>query len=199
LPLHAGAFPLTELQHLDRTPYTAEQLAWLRGVTAWFPKVWHETSKKCVELRSSPGRFRETYALTIDGVCWMTAAPPDLLDHRVVLDDAFGDVVLTGLGMGVALVFADRNQRVKSVTVVERDQRVADLVLPMVTPHLRRLAPTLVMADADAYDPKRRFDFAFLDHAYEDVSTETIARFCEFTSAVVSWWDERQEVEASWR
>lgn len=129
----------------------------------------------------------------------MNSNPIDLLDHRRILDEASGDVLLTGLGLGLGVLFANANPLVESITVIERDERVARLVWPMVARRLKTRC-WFVLADADTYDySSENYSFAYVDHAAEAPPAETVAKIAASSETVVVWWEEVHEVLASWQ
>lgn len=185
--------------HLDLTPYTPEQLEWLPRAYELVSGAWSEVSSDGLELRCAPGRFGDVWSLCLDGFNWMNTNPVDLLDHRKVLEEASGDVLLTGLGLGVGVLFASANPAVTSITVIESDRRVDKHVWPQLA---RRLGKPggIVITDADTHDySKHRYDFAFVDHTREAPPLDTLVRIGMASNRVVVWWDEVQEVLASWR
>lgn len=188
-----------ERAYLDATPYTPGQLSWLPQAYGVVSGAWSKLAEDGLNLTSAPGRFSDVYSLTIDGFGWMNSNPIDLLDHRRILDEASGDVLLTGLGLGVGVLFANANPNVESITVLEKDERVARLIWPMVSQRLQTRC-WFVLADADEYDySPESYNFAFIDHAAEAPPVETVARIAAFSETVVVWWEEVHEVLASWQ
>jgi hypothetical protein len=156
--------------------------------------AWEEAELDGVELCKENDRF----ALYIDGFGWMTSHDPDIADHLPIADEAEGSIVLTGLGMGMGVLLAECNKSVHQVTVLERDMRVVNLIYPMLRRRLQRVHLTIIICDADEFRGFR-FDWAYLDHAKEQVPQETMARFVQGCNCVVTWWDTRQELETKWR
>jgi hypothetical protein len=187
------------LEHLDRTPFTQEQLAWLPTAYTLCAGVWRGDSRAGVTIDMTPGRFGDVHSLSIDGECWMCTNPCDMLDHKCVLDAARGRVLLTGLGLGLALVFCSANKAVRSVTVVEKDSRVVDLVWPMIRNRVRVPEVEILVADANSYDPYRRFDFAYLDHTFAEPPPEAVRHVSSMAKDVRTWWSEAQGVLATWQ
>lgn len=187
------------MEHLDRTPFTDEQLEWLPGAYAAIHGAWHPGESEGVRIKSSPGRFGDAHTLEIDGVDWMCTTPLDVLDHRCVWEHACGDVLLTGLGLGLAVIFSVRNPLVRSVTVLEEDFRVRDLVWPMLAARVDLSRVNLLSVDADVYVPDHEFDFAYIDHTYAEPGNPVRERCRHLAAEVRFWWDECAEVQASWR
>lgn len=58
---------------------------------------------------------------------WMSDTPSEIQDHLEFMDRAYGRVLITGLGLGLAPAFVGRKCCVEKVTVVEIDPEVAVL------------------------------------------------------------------------
>lgn len=174
----------------DRTPYSKDQLDFIKSVQPLLANVWSVDTFNGIELRKEKGLFT-AYSLFIDDLCWMTSNALDLLDHRSILEDAYGDVLLTGLGMGLGVIYAAENPQVTSITVIERDQRILDLIVPM----LSHLTFSVIIADADEY-AAGEYDFVFIDHAYARPDQDVIDKLSELASNSVVWFDERMKLES---
>lgn len=59
---------------------------------------------------------------------WMTDDPCEQVQMRDCLKEAHGDVLVGGLGLGIAVKILDENLNVDSITVVEKSKDVIDLV-----------------------------------------------------------------------
>lgn len=117
-----------------------------------------------------PGRYtrlgnpRET--------CFMTDTPAEMNDARELLWHAHGDILITGLGIGMVprlllredlrCTLAMTTYPVTSVTIVELEQDVINLVAPALRGDERL---EIVCADAFEWKPPegRRFDWAWHD------------------------------------
>jgi hypothetical protein len=149
--------------------------------------AWHDYCKGGVIVQDRIA----SWALWIDGFNWMNTNDVDLLDHSCILDEFGGDIVLTGLGLGLGVLFAQANQYVTSITVIEKDLRIIDAILPMIQADTEI---TVIHADADDFRYEdHQFDFAYLDHCNERAPDATIARVKETVPIVRVWFDEYQE------
>lgn len=79
----------------------------------------------------------------------MSDTDAEVRDHYEFVLRARGDVLITGLGLGMCLGAALRREQVRSVTVVEIDQDLIDLV----GPHYRSRRVQIVCADAYTWRP----------------------------------------------
>ena len=190
---------MTEQPHLDLTPYSEENLRFLREVTPWVQEVWTPLEVDGISVRLRPGRFGVITELWIDGFCWMNTNPIDLLDHRSILDFK-GSVIATGFGLGLAVVYALRNPNITRLTVVEKDERVIrHLWEGMVAQRVdHRIPVEVVHADADhlpAMFQEARFDCGFVDHAQMRPADAVVARYAAQCDRLVVWYDEVQKCQ----
>ena len=70
--------------------------------------------------------------LTIDGKVWMTDEWTYAESLKYFAKECFGDVLVAGLGLGIVIHYLSQNKNVKSITVIERDRDVIDLIKPLV-------------------------------------------------------------------
>lgn len=100
-----------------------------------------------------------------DGREWMLITPNEIETMKAPIAAAHGDVLTYGLGLGYFPFMASAKDTVKSVTVVERDERVIELfkkhILPQF-PHADKIE--IVCDDAIAFAARRpKLDFVFAD------------------------------------
>lgn len=184
-----------EFSVLDKTPYSAEQMSYLDVVLEKITFPWHPFTQDNVVITQHDGNWKIS-SLFIDGDCYMTNSAPDLLDHRRIFEEAEGDILLTGYGLGLGVILADLNPKVNTVTVVENNQTIIDMICPMVESVCSRINVEVLYLDANIWIPEKVYDFAFIDHDYQRADSERYAPFCK---TLVSWWDERQALEKTWR
>ena len=87
---------------------------------------------------------------------WMTDTPDELEDHFSFIHGAHGDVLITGLGLGVVTRGCLINENVRSVTVVEISPDVITLVAPWLrafTDSLPSKRLTVIQGDAMLWTP----------------------------------------------
>lgn len=186
---------MMEFSVLDKTPYKEDQMQYLDALLGQIVFPWHPFSQDNVEIVQHDGNWKIS-SLLIDGNCYMTNSAPDLLDHRKIFEEAEGDILLTGYGLGLGVILADLNLKVNTITVVENNQTIIDVICPMVDSVCKRIKANVLYLDANTWIPEQIYDFAFIDHDYQRADSERYTPFCK---KLVSWWDERQELEKSWR
>lgn len=187
---------LIKNQNKDLTPYTDEQVDYLVKVLNTIVFPWTHLDTKNVKIKTEHGAFGDMFTLYIDGLCYMTTSAPDLLDHRSIFEEASGNILLTGLGLGLGVLLANANKNVTSITVIENHPLVIKHITPMVRKVCKRISIKLIEHDANTWVSNQQFDFAYIDHAYERADETPYISFCK---TIVSWWDERQELEKTWR
>jgi len=103
--------------------------------------------------------------LKIDGFGWMHDIPEEWRKNRIAVDEARGDVLIVGLGLGMILHPILARPEVERVHVLELNPNVRDLVMPSLDGVPGREKLTLEMADGLAWAPeaRRRFDAIWLD------------------------------------
>lgn len=87
-----------------------------------------------------PGQYAQ---LIVNGTLMMSDTPTEQRENFKLIQMAYGDVLIAGLGLGMVLVPLLANSNVTSVTVVEIDPDVIKLVVP----HF--LGPKLKIIQAD--------------------------------------------------
>jgi len=77
-----------------------------------------------------------------------------------VIENAHGDVLIAGLGIGMVLLAIQNKPTVSSVTVVEKEQEIIDLIKPQL-PLNKKV--TIVCSDIFNYVPQQKFDTIYFD------------------------------------
>lgn len=97
-----------------------------------------------------------------DGEIIMSDTPDELRDLRNFVFIASGDILITGLGLGIMIENLLRKDTVSSVLVIEKSPDVIKLIYP----HLRGQysdKAEVINGDAFTYKTQRSFDFAWHD------------------------------------
>lgn len=109
--------------------------------------------------RIKPGTYKK---LTKNGTIIMSNTPAEIRDHSYFLHIAKGDILINGLGLGVAVKYLLGKKEVKSITVIEKSQDVIQLVAP----HLND--PRLNIIHADAFEWKSPKGMQY-DYVWHDI------------------------------
>lgn len=105
----------------------------------------------------SPGQYVQ---LVRNGVCVMSNTQMEKRTNWKFCQDAHGDILIGGLGIGMILMAIQDKEEVKSITVLEKFPEVIDLVknqLPL------NDKVTILQADVFEYKPSRKFDCIYMD------------------------------------
>ena len=100
--------------------------------------------------------------LSYNGGVWMTSEPQELWQMDLAIKEAYGNVLIGGLGLGIISHMMSRKRKVKWTTTVEKDGDIASLVWPYISEQRR----TLVIDDLFNYLRDLQpgvFDYAFFD------------------------------------
>ena len=124
---------------------------------------------------NSLGYFKDEFSfitLNHKGVTWMNITPNEIETMEKAVNEAKGDVLVFGLGLGYFPFMALLKNEVKSVTVIENDKTIIDLFnkhLKPKFPHQEKL--NIIYDDANNYLSKDlKADYVFVDlwHNPED-------------------------------
>lgn len=90
---------------------------------------------QCSIHGNSRGVESGTYTkLTRDGHIIMSDTPAEIRDHIYFIHIAEGSILISGLGLGIVVEALLQKETVTSITVIEKEQNVIDLVAPHLTP-----------------------------------------------------------------
>jgi hypothetical protein len=101
----------------------------------------------------------ESYTLMTGEKTWMNTNRVEILELMSQVDDAYGNVLVAGLGMGVVALLCAQKESVSSVTVLESDQNIIDLF----DLQLFDKAKITVLKE-DVYKHSGKYEVALLDH-----------------------------------
>lgn len=123
--------------------------------------------------------YKDIFLQSIDdGGRFYTEAPGTLWDRRglsepmmidneyerttnqVFLDNAFGDVLIGGLGIGLIIKAIEDNANITSITVIEKHQRVIDLIVRQSNFNNK---VTVIQGDIHTYIPTKQYETIWLD------------------------------------
>lgn len=108
---------------------------------------------------------------------WMTITPNEIATMKEAVDEAFGDVLTFGLGLGYYTYMVAEKDHVANITVVESNDDVITLFRRYILPQFKN-AHKIKLIKADAFEyakkymMKEKYDFVFTD-LWHDVSDGT--------------------------
>lgn len=135
-----------------------------------FPYDDIEIKDNFIEV-SKIGYFDKPYkylAVMKNDVVWMSTDPNEINTMRDSINEAKGDVLAFGLGLGYFPIQALQNPDVKSVTVVEYDQKIIDIFNKHIRPFLKTNKELKIIKD-DAFhylknnDIDKLYNYLFID------------------------------------
>ncbi len=99
---------------------------------------------------------------------WMSITPFEINTMQKAIDDATGNVITYGLGLGYYAFMALNNPNVEHVTVIEKDPKAIKLFNEEILPKIRlKDKLTIIKADAFIYTKNKfkdeKYDYVFFD------------------------------------
>lgn len=114
-------------------------------------------------------KANHTYTkLVLNGNLWMSDTPMERNTNYEFLKSANGDVLVFGLGIGLIIYPLLNDDSIKSITVVEKDKSVIELIYPLLKQHDIKNRLTVIGGDANNYHLQMRKDVKF-DTIYFDI------------------------------
>ena len=109
-------------------------------------------------------------AVLQDGREWMTLLPNEINSQIRYINEAFGNVLTYGLGLGYYVLKVALKEIVNSVTVVDIDENVISLFKENVLPHFPKNARDKVkIINADAFKFAESEQVSSFDYIYADI------------------------------
>jgi hypothetical protein len=146
------------------------------------------------------GELCHSFELWIDEAIWMTTGSIDLLDHRVVYDEFYGDILLTGFGLGLGVRLAQLNPRVNSITVVEINPTIVEVGSSQLPSHHN---VTVICDDAFTWVPDKKFHCAYHDIFIApnevDLTKDLRRKYAPYCKDQYFWGNEYQRVLLQWQ
>ena len=104
-------------------------------------------------------------AVIEDEAIWMSVIPHEINTMKKPIKDAFGNVLVLGLGLGYYLYHIALKEDVEKITVIENDDKVIDIFTRYIFPHFKNKEKIhIIHQDAFAHlDERADYDFVFAD------------------------------------
>lgn len=98
----------------------------------------------------------------------MSTHQTETMSNQDFINQAYGDVIIFGLGLGMIIFPLLDDKDIKSITIVEHDSGVIDMVGKIIKEHDKGNKVTIIQGDAFQYHEKinpmvRRFDTIYFD------------------------------------
>ncbi len=128
--------------------------------------------------RNSIGFFERKVPYLVlkeNDIIWMSITPFEINTMKKPIEQAHGNVITFGLGLGYFAYMAINNSNVDHVTIIEKDKKAIKIFENEILPRIR-LRNKLTILEMDAFDyakeqmPLRHYDYAFFDiyHSADD-------------------------------
>ena len=119
------------------------------------------TTKTIGFMESISGIQKEKYArLKINGSCMMSETPMEhRTNYRFILN-AYGDILIGGLGIGMIILPIQDSPNVKSITVIEKNLDVIKCIQHQL-PFNDKVK--IINEDVFDYKPERKYDCIYMD------------------------------------
>lgn len=149
------------------------------------------------EVRRKPGSPDVTelveHVEVGEPLVWMDDQQSEYDAHQVIIAAAHGRMWMSGLGLGFLPAILAKDERVESITIVERSTDVMRLVEPhFMSEFGNRKEFRIITADAETWQPNgERYDVAWVDHAYRPLegseADHWIAHASQWANQVLLW------------
>ncbi len=127
-----------------------------------------EIGEKYYEEHTPFGYFDKKFpylAVIEDELIWMSVIPHEINTMRKPIKDAFGNVLVLGLGLGYFPFHIALKDDVDKITIIENDEKVISLFNKYIFPYFKNKEKIKIIHD-DAFkylDAGHEFDFVFAD------------------------------------
>lgn len=119
------------------------------------------------------GFFDKEYrypAVLKGGVEWMTLLPNEIDSQKKYIEEAFGNVLCYGLGLGYYAFMVASKENVKKITVVDIDQAVIKLFEKRILPQFpAAIREKILVVKADAFAFAESLEDGLFDYIYADI------------------------------
>lgn len=119
------------------------------------------TTKTIGFMESISGIKKEKYArLKINGSCMMSETPMEHRTNYRFIHNAYGDILIGGLGIGMIILPIQDSPNVKSITVIEKNLDVIKCIQHQL-PFNDKVK--IINEDVFDYKPERKYDCIYMD------------------------------------
>ena len=105
----------------------------------------------------------EYIRLIVNGECMMSNTPMEKRTSMDFMINAYGDVLICGLGIGLVILPLLESEKINSITVIEKYQDVIDCVLPQIEKFDTNNKLKVIHQDCFDFTTKEKFDTIFID------------------------------------
>lgn len=88
------------------------------------------------------------------------------------VNNAKGNVLIAGLGIGLIVLAIQDNPDVKNITIIEKDESLKNIVLKQLSKHLNDKI-NIIISDINEFEPKEKYDTIYFD-IWNNISGENL-------------------------
>lgn len=103
-----------------------------------------------------------------EGRVWMSVAPNEILTMKKAVEEAKGNVLTLGLGMGYYAYMVAEKDDVEHVTIIEKEQDVIDLFSNFILPYFSH-PEKITVINEDAFEYLKSLDDGEFDYCFADI------------------------------
>ena len=113
---------------------------------------------------------------------WMSITPNEINTMKEPINNASGNVITFGLGLGYYAYMVSNKENVNSVTIIEKDENVINLFKNVILPKFKN-KDKIKIINIDAYEYLEKMDESLYDYCFVDIyhdasdGLETYKRF----------------------
>ena len=133
-----------------------------------------------------------------NGIPWMSISPNEICTMEQPIAEAFGNVLTLGCGIGYYAYMASLKDNVKSVTIIEKSEKVIDLFQKHLLPQFEHKDKIKIIQD-DALSYMKKLNDDVYDYCFADIWQNNLdavpylelKKTCrKFKSMKISYWIE---------
>lgn len=95
---------------------------------------------------------------------WMLITPNEIETMKDSINEAYGNVLTYGLGLGYYQYMISNKENVKSITIIEKDKKIIDLFTKYILPQYKHKNKIkIINEDALKYKYNDEYDYVFVD------------------------------------
>lgn len=137
-------------------------------------------SRDLETMRQKNSYFVCDYPLRFPGLiegksntCWMTVEPFEIETFKPLVEEATGNILLIGCGLGYAAYMLSEKEDVNSVTIIDYNQEVLDLFHEHILPQFKN-KEKIHTIQGDGLEYLKQADLSIYDHVNVDVWYDTV-------------------------
>lgn len=156
------------------------QLSNRRIIRSGLVTKYKSKSRDLSTMRQKNSYFICDYPLCFPGLtegksntCWMTVEPFEIETFKEFIEEAQGDVLLIGCGLGYAAYMLSEKEEINSVTIIDYNQEVLDLFNEHILPQFKN-KEKIQTVQGDGLEYLKQADLSIYDHVNVDVWYDTV-------------------------